>query len=51
MFYSILKHRKSRGHKPANFHESVTVEIVWTVVPFLIVIGMAHGHATKVVGA
>ncbi|MEY4294457.1 MAG: hypothetical protein RLY82_145 [Pseudomonadota bacterium] len=46
MFYSILKHRKSLGHKPANFHESVTVEIVWTIVPFLIVIGMGLA-ATK----
>jgi cytochrome c oxidase subunit 2 len=41
MFYSIFKHRKSLGHKPATFHESTTVEIAWTVVPFLIVIGMA----------
>jgi cytochrome c oxidase subunit 2 len=40
MFYSIFKHRKSVGHKAANFHESVAVEIAWTVVPFLIVIGM-----------
>jgi cytochrome c oxidase subunit 2 len=40
MFYSILKHRKSVGHKAANFHESVAVEIAWTVVPFIIVIGM-----------
>ncbi|NBO21576.1 MAG: cytochrome c oxidase subunit II, partial [Rhodobacteraceae bacterium] len=32
MFYSIWKHRKSVGHKAANFHESVTVEIVWTIV-------------------
>jgi cytochrome c oxidase subunit 2 len=40
MFYSILKHRKSKGHKPANFHESVTVEIIWTIVPFVIVIAM-----------
>src|SRR5882762_1547427 len=38
MFYSIFKHRKSRGAKPANFHESTTVEIVWTIVPFVIVI-------------
>ena len=38
MFYSILKHRKSLGHKPATFHESVKVEIAWTVVPFIIVI-------------
>ena len=50
MFYSILKHRKSLGHKPATFHESTTVEIAWTVIPFLIVIGMAL-PATKTVVA
>lgn len=48
MFYSILKHRKSLGHKPANFHESVTVEILWTIVPFLIVTAMGFA-ATKTV--
>lgn len=48
MFYSILKHRKSLGHKSANFHESVTVEIVWTVIPFIIVILMGLA-ATKTV--
>ncbi len=41
MFYSILFHRKSRGAKPANFHESVKVEIAWTVIPFVILIVMA----------
>ena len=41
MFYSILKHRKSLGHKSATFHESTAVEIAWTVVPFVIVIAMA----------
>jgi cytochrome c oxidase subunit 2 len=50
MFYSIFKHRKSLGAKPANFHESTTVEIIWTVVPFVIVILMAL-PATKVVVA
>jgi cytochrome c oxidase subunit II len=50
MFYSIFKHRKSKGAKPANFHESVGVEIAWTVVPFVIVIGMAL-PATKTVVA
>jgi len=50
MFYSILKHRKSVGHKAANFHESVGVEIAWTVVPFLIVIGMG-AMATRTVVA
>jgi len=41
MFISIIKHRKSKGAKPATFHESTTVEIIWTIVPFLILIGMA----------
>jgi cytochrome c oxidase subunit 2 len=50
MFYSIWKHRKSVGHKPASFHESVTVEVVWTIVPFIIVILMAL-PATKVLVA
>ena len=50
MFYSIWKHRKSVGHKPANFHESVTVEVIWTVIPFIIVILMAL-PATKVLVA
>ncbi|MFC5513943.1 cytochrome c oxidase subunit II [Massilia jejuensis] len=50
MFYSVFKHRKSLGHKPATFHESTAVEIAWTIVPFLIVIGMAL-PATKTVVA
>jgi len=50
MFYSIWKHRKSRGAKAANFHESVTVEVVWTIVPFIIVILIAL-PATKVLVA
>ena len=50
MFYSIWKHRKSQGAKSASFHESVTVEVIWTIIPFLIVIGMAL-PATKVVVA
>jgi len=50
MFYSILKHRKSVGHKAANFHESVSVEIAWTVVPLLIVIAMG-AMATRTVVA
>jgi cytochrome c oxidase subunit II len=50
MFYSIFAHRKSRGHQPSHFHESTTVEIIWTVVPFLIVILMAL-PATKAVVA
>ena len=50
MFYSILRHRKSVGHKAANFHESVAVEIAWTIVPFIIVIGMG-AMATRTVVA
>lgn len=41
MFYSIVNHRKSRGVQAAQFHESTTVEILWTLVPFLILVGMA----------
>src|SRR5215831_12567645 len=50
MFYSIVKHRKSVGHQAAHFHESVGVEIAWTVVPFIIVIGMG-AFATRTVVA
>ncbi|MBV1776566.1 cytochrome c oxidase subunit II [Burkholderiaceae bacterium DAT-1] len=48
MFYSIFKHRKSLGYQAANFHESTTVEIFWTVIPLLILVGMAV-PATKAV--
>jgi len=41
MFYSIYHHRKSKGHKAAQFHENTTVEIIWTIIPTLILIGMA----------
>ena len=41
MFYSIFMHRKSRGAVAAKFHEHVGIEIAWTVIPFIIVIGMA----------
>jgi cytochrome c oxidase subunit 2 len=41
MFYSLWAHRKSRGAKSADFHESTAVEIAWTIVPFLIVVGLA----------
>lgn len=46
MFYSILKHRKSKGAVAAQFHESTTIEILWTIIPFLILVGMAF-PATK----
>jgi cytochrome c oxidase subunit 2 len=41
MFYSIFKHRKSKNYEPAKFSHSTSVEIVWTVIPFLILIAMA----------
>ncbi len=41
MFYAILRHRKSRGVTPSQFHHSTVVEIVWTVIPLLILMGMA----------
>lgn len=41
MIVSMFLHRKSRGAKPATFHESTSVEIVWTVVPLVILIAMA----------
>jgi cytochrome c oxidase subunit 2 len=49
MFYSIVKHRKSVGHQAAHFHESVGVEIAWTVVPFIIVILMGAAATRTVV--
>jgi len=48
MFYSLYKHRKSREHKAAHFHENTIVEIVWTVIPFLILLFMAF-PATKTI--
>lgn len=48
MFYAIFKHRKSLGHEAAQFHENVTVEIVWTIIPFLILLVMAW-PATKTI--
>jgi cytochrome c oxidase subunit 2 len=48
MFYTLFKHRKSVGHQAVQFHENTTVEVVWTVIPFLILMFMAW-PATKVV--
>jgi cytochrome c oxidase subunit 2 len=48
MFYSILKHRKSAGHKAATFHHNTMVEIIWTTIPFIILIAMAY-PATKTI--
>jgi len=48
MFYSIFAHRKSLGHQAETFHENTTVEVIWTVIPFVILVGMAI-PATKTV--
>ena len=50
MFYSMYAHRKSRGYKPANFSDNHTVEVLWTVIPFLIVVGIGV-YATPAVMA
>lgn len=49
MFYSMIFHRKSRGAKPANFHESVKVEIAWTIIPFVILVVMAFPAAKTLI--
>ncbi len=41
MFYAMYKHRKAAGAEPAQFHHSTTAEIVWTVIPILILVAMA----------
>src|ERR1700736_4402756 len=41
MFYSLLRHRKSLGVKPATFHGNTRIEIFWAIVPFLILVIMA----------
>lgn len=47
MIYSLIHHRKSRGYKPATFHDNFRLEIVWSIIPFLILVGLAV-PATKV---
>jgi cytochrome c oxidase subunit 2 len=47
MIYSIIMHRKSRSHEPAKFDDNLTIEIVWTVIPFII-LGFMAVPATKV---
>ena len=48
MFYSLYRHRKSVGHEAVQFHENTTVEIIWTIIPFLILLFMAY-PATKTI--
>jgi cytochrome c oxidase subunit 2 len=49
MFIALLRHRKSAGHTPAKFHDNLAVEIVWTIVPVLILLGMAWPATSLVV--
>ena len=49
MFYSIVYHRKSRGHEAAHFHHSAFAEIAWTVIPCIILIGMAIPSTTTLI--
>ncbi len=46
MFYAMIFHRKAAGAKSANFHESVGLEITWTIIPLLILVGMG-AYATS----
>ncbi len=48
MVWSIIHHRKSKGYRSADFHESTAIEITWTIVPFLIIVGLSI-PATKMV--
>lgn len=41
MIYSLVHHRKSKGYKPATFHENPRLEIIWSIIPFLILVGLA----------
>lgn len=50
MLYSIFAHRKSKGVTAASFHESTKVEVAWTVLPFLILIGLAVPATTTLIG-
>ena len=48
MFWSVFKHRRSMGAQAAQFHENTTIEVIWTIIPFVILIGMAY-PATRTV--
>jgi len=49
MFYSVFAHRKSRGAKAAQFHENATLEVIWTIVPFAILVGLAIPSAATLI--
>lgn len=50
MIVAIVKHRKSVGHQAEQFHENTTVEIIWTIIPFIILIGMAYPATKTIIG-
>ncbi|MDZ7751691.1 MAG: cytochrome c oxidase subunit II [Gammaproteobacteria bacterium] len=39
--YSVINHRRSQGAEAAQFHENTTVEVLWTVVPIVILVAVA----------
>lgn len=41
MIYSLIHHRKSKGYKAASFHDNPRLEIIWSLIPFLILVGLA----------
>ncbi|MFT4059825.1 MAG: cytochrome c oxidase subunit II [Legionella sp.] len=41
MIYSLIHHRKSKGYKPASFHDNSRLELIWSIIPFLILVGLA----------
>lgn len=47
MIYSLIHHRKAKGYVPASFHDNTRLEILWSIIPFLILVGLAI-PATKV---
>ncbi len=49
LFYTLIAHRKSTGRTPATFHHSTTVEVIWTVIPFVILIAMAFPATTALI--
>jgi cytochrome c oxidase, subunit II len=41
MFYALIFHRKSKGYEPATFHDHPVLEVIWSIIPFLILVGLA----------
>lgn len=49
ILWSVIYHRKSAGREPANFHENTRLEILWTLIPAVILVGMAWPATTTLV--